>query len=65
MGFMRADVRVCRKDRADMIIEDICPICGGELDTGFECNDCEYDAGDELEKYLELVSQGYSDKSRA
>lgn len=24
--------------------EDICPQCGGALDTGFECNDCGYDA---------------------
>lgn len=23
---------------------DICPECGGALDTGFECNACEYDA---------------------
>lgn len=27
--------------------EDICPECGGELDTGWECNDCKYDARDE------------------
>lgn len=26
---------------------DICPECGGELDTGWECNDCRYDARDE------------------
>lgn len=24
----------------------ICPECGGALDTGWECNDCEYDAQD-------------------
>ena len=24
---------------------DVCPVCGGELDTGKECNDCAYDAG--------------------
>lgn len=23
---------------------DRCPECGGELDTGFECNKCGYDA---------------------
>lgn len=24
--------------------KDICPRCRGELDTGWECNDCGYDA---------------------
>jgi hypothetical protein len=24
--------------------EDCCPRCLGELDTGWECNDCDYDA---------------------
>lgn len=24
--------------------KDICPKCGGELDTGWECNDCGFDA---------------------
>jgi tRNA(Ile2) C34 agmatinyltransferase TiaS len=28
-------------------VEGRCPECGGELDTGWECNDCEYDARDE------------------
>ena len=23
---------------------DICPECGGALDTGWECNTCKYDA---------------------
>lgn len=23
---------------------DLCPQCGGELDTGWECNKCGYDA---------------------
>jgi tRNA(Ile2) C34 agmatinyltransferase TiaS len=27
--------------------DDKCPECGGELDTGWECTDCEYDARDE------------------
>ena len=27
--------------------QDICPECGGELDTGWECNECRYDAKDE------------------
>lgn len=32
--------RLCAQD-------DLCPQCGGELDTGWECNDCGYDARDE------------------
>jgi hypothetical protein len=24
--------------------ENFCPRCLGELDTGWECNDCDYDA---------------------
>jgi len=28
--------------------EDLCPQCGGELDTGMECNKCHYDASDDL-----------------
>lgn len=27
-----------------MTARDKCPKCGGELDTGFECNDCGFDA---------------------
>jgi len=27
--------------------QDTCPECGGELDTGWECNECGYDARDE------------------
>lgn len=30
--------------RKQMAQEDCCPQCGGELDTGWECNDCGYDA---------------------
>ena len=26
------------------VSKDICPKCGGELDTGWECNDCGFDA---------------------
>jgi hypothetical protein len=25
-------------------VEDVCPKCLGDLDTGWECNDCGYDA---------------------
>ena len=27
-----------------LVEEDVCPKCLGELDTGWECNDCDYDA---------------------
>jgi hypothetical protein len=27
-----------------MVEDDVCPRCLGELDTGWECNDCCYDA---------------------
>lgn len=26
------------------VSKDICPKCDGELDTGWECNDCGFDA---------------------
>ena len=28
----------------DLVAKDICPRCRGDLDTGWECNDCGYDA---------------------
>lgn len=33
--------------RRSLARRDICPQCGGELDTGWECNDCGYDAMNE------------------
>jgi len=30
--------------RKQVAREDICPECGGELDTGWECNRCGFDA---------------------
>ena len=36
---------VTHKEQREFIIaEDCCPECGGELDTGFECNRCGFDA---------------------
>jgi hypothetical protein len=26
------------------ITDDLCPVCPGELDTGWECNSCGFDA---------------------
>ena len=31
------------------IAHDFCPECGGELDTGWECNDCGFDAKPEAD----------------
>jgi tRNA(Ile2) C34 agmatinyltransferase TiaS len=28
----------------EMVSKDKCPRCRGSLDTGWECNDCGYDA---------------------
>jgi tRNA(Ile2) C34 agmatinyltransferase TiaS len=33
-----------QEHREFLVSQDICPECGGELDTGFECNDCGFDA---------------------
>ena len=33
-------------------LRDICPICFGELDTGWECNNCGYDARPLVERTL-------------
>jgi tRNA(Ile2) C34 agmatinyltransferase TiaS len=30
--------------RRSLARRDICPECGGSLDTGWECNECGYDA---------------------
>ena len=39
------------KDRAAKVANDECPECGGELDTGYECNDCGFDARPEVVTY--------------
>lgn len=28
----------------ELVAKNICPRCMGELDTGWECNNCEFDA---------------------
>ena len=30
--------------RKSLAMNDTCPECGGSLDTGWECNDCHFDA---------------------
>ena len=39
-------------ERKRLIDDDRCPECGGELDTGWECNSCGFDARPEA--YTEL-----------
>lgn len=34
-----------------LLLEDKCPMCLGELDTGWECNDCDYDAKPLADRY--------------
>lgn len=36
------------EQREAYIANDRCPECGGDLDTGYECNDCGFDALPEL-----------------
>lgn len=36
--------------RLEMIKQGKCTECGGELDTGFECNDCNHDALEEAQQ---------------
>lgn len=38
-------VPVREKEQRELLIaEDYCPECGGELNTGWECNACGFDA---------------------
>jgi Zn ribbon nucleic-acid-binding protein len=39
-----------RETRELLIAEDYCPECGGELDTGWECNSCGFDAKPEADR---------------
>lgn len=43
-------MRKPKEHREADIERDICPECGGELDTGWECNDCGFDALPELKE---------------
>jgi hypothetical protein len=38
------------EQREARIANDKCPECNGELDTGWECNDCRFDAFNEARK---------------
>ncbi len=44
--------------RQELIQQDICPECYSELDTGYECNDCGFDAIKELRpEYKPIIHQ--------
>lgn len=43
--------------REARIANDECPECGGELDTGWECNDCGFDARPEMQLMPELEEE--------
>ncbi len=46
--------------RRNAIANDQCPECGGDLDTGWECNDCGFDARDEALAIPGMNSSGPS-----
>ena len=37
--------------RQNAIMNDICPECSGELDTGWECNKCKFDVKSEVNSF--------------
>lgn len=39
------------KEWMDVVMEGNCPDCGGELDEGFECNNCGTDAFPGVQEY--------------
>lgn len=43
------DVSKLADFRAELAYDDICPECLGELDEGFECHDCGYDAEPDID----------------
>lgn len=44
--------------REAYIVNERCPECGGDLDTGWECNTCEFDARPEA---LEIHERSKAD----
>lgn len=41
---LTAEEPIIKRFRQELIKEDCCPKCLGELDEGWECNQCGYDA---------------------
>ena len=46
--------------RRKLIAWNVCPECGGELDTGWECNSCGFDAGPERRAVLAKVRASHA-----
>lgn len=47
-GMRRIHITRNRAGRINLIAEDICPECRSELDTGWQCNSCGFDAQPEI-----------------
>jgi hypothetical protein len=43
--------------RKQLALEDYCPDCGGQLDTGWECNSCQFDARPLVARQYGLASR--------
>jgi len=48
--------------RKDLAMQDICPECGGSLDTGWECNSCNFDARPLVQKQYGLPTETKGEK---
>ena len=51
-----------KEHRETLIAEDICPECGEELNIGWECTVCRFDAYDEA---MQIDIDGYNDDRTA
>jgi hypothetical protein len=60
-GMRRNHITRARADRINLIAEDICPECRGELDTGWQCNDCGFDCQPEIANVKLLDRKGPQD----
>lgn len=60
-GWFGADRAALRAQRETAIRGDACPECGGELDTGFECNGCGRDFQAEALRIARRDLDGFGD----
>lgn len=49
--------------RKAIALDDYCPECGGELDTGWECNACGFDAKPLVQKQYALPTDSKGGQS--
>jgi hypothetical protein len=45
-----------------LVSEDRCPMCIGHLDTGWECNDCGYDARPWISSSIAKHEQAFNNR---